>query len=156
VVAGVRIGLFYRYAVALPSPRRDNTGDAAATALTDTEKLEFFYAHTVAQLFAAAVVCLAGLTLLTVAYPPLALVALACLAVVGAAEGPQLTALFAIRHRRAPGHLRARVFTTGASLKISAFAAGAALAGPLAQGSLPVCLGTAAALHLAAALVPHR
>ncbi|MFL1376859.1 MULTISPECIES: MFS transporter [unclassified Nocardiopsis] len=81
---------------------------------------------------------------------------LACLCLVGAAEGPQLTALFAIRHREAPDRLRARVFTTGASLKISAFAAGAALAGPLAQGSLPVCLGAAAALHLAAALVPHR
>ncbi|RPF20613.1 ATP-binding cassette domain-containing protein [Myceligenerans xiligouense] len=80
VLARLRIALFDRYAVALPSRRRENTGDAAATALTDTEKLEFFYAHTVAQLFAAAVVCLTGLTLLTVAYPPLALVALACLA----------------------------------------------------------------------------
>ncbi|MFY7068266.1 MFS transporter [Nocardiopsis changdeensis] len=85
--------------------------------------------------------------------PPALLV---CLALVGAAEGPQLTALFAIRHREAPDRLRARVFTTGASLKISAFAAGAALAGPLAQVSLPACLGAAAALHLAAALIPHR
>ncbi|GAB3171299.1 ABC transporter ATP-binding protein [Myceligenerans halotolerans] len=83
VLARLRIALFDRYAVALPSRRRENTGDAAATALTDTEKLEFFYAHTVAQLFAAAVVCLTGLTLLTVAYPPLAVVALVCLAGVG-------------------------------------------------------------------------
>ncbi|WP_436889015.1 MFS transporter [Nocardiopsis dassonvillei] len=81
---------------------------------------------------------------------------LVSLAAVGAAEGPQLSALFAIRHREAPERLRARVFTTGASLKISAFAAGAALAGPLAQASLPVCLGAAAALHLAAALLPRR
>lgn len=81
---------------------------------------------------------------------------LVCLGLVGAAEGPQLTALFAIRHREAPDHLRARVFTTAASLKISAFAAGAALAGPLAQVSLPACLAAAAALHLAAALIPHR
>ncbi|WP_159944447.1 MULTISPECIES: hypothetical protein [unclassified Nocardiopsis] len=61
---------------------------------------------------------------------------LAGAALVGAAEGPQLTALFAVRHREAPEELRARVFPTGASLKISALALGAAagaqaLAAPL-------------------------
>ncbi|MGW9350928.1 MFS transporter [Nocardiopsis flavescens] len=80
----------------------------------------------------------------------------AAVALVGAAEGPQLAALFAIRHREAPEPLRARVFTTGASLKISAFAAGAASAGPLAQSSVPACLVAAALLHAVAALVPRR
>ena len=74
-------------------------------------------------------------------------------AVVGAAEGPQLTNLFAVRHREAPERLRTQVFTTAASLKVSAFAAGAALAGPLADSSLPLCLAAAAALQLCAALV---
>ncbi|MFD2350895.1 hypothetical protein ACFSTC_18520 [Nonomuraea ferruginea] len=46
-------------------------------------------------------------------------------------EGPQLTALFAVRHREAPERVRGQVFTTGASLKITSFAAGSALAGPL-------------------------
>lgn len=69
----------------------------------------------------------------------------------GFAEGPQLTALFAIRHREAPEHVRAQVFTTAASVKITGLAAGAALAGPLAAWSLPACLITAAAVQLIAA-----
>ena len=70
----------------------------------------------------------------------------------GFAEGPQLTALFAIRHREAPEHVRAQVFTTAASVKITGLAAGAALAGPLAAWSLPACLLTAAAVQVAAAV----
>lgn len=72
--------------------------------------------------------------------------------VVGTAEGPQLTSLFTVRHREAPERLRTQVFTTAASLKVSAFAAGAALAGPLADLSLPACLAAAAALQIGAAL----
>lgn len=68
----------------------------------------------------------------------------------GFAEGPQLTALFAIRHREAPEHVRAQVFTTAASVKITGLAAGAALAGPLAAWSLPACLLTAAGVQLVA------
>ncbi|MEZ7005136.1 MFS transporter [Streptomyces sp. AD55] len=76
--------------------------------------------------------------------------------VVGAGEGPQLTALFAVRHREAPAELRGQVFTTGASLKITGFAAGAALAGPLAARSLPAALTAAAALAIASVLAPAR
>ncbi len=68
----------------------------------------------------------------------------------GFAEGPQLTALFAIRHREAPEHVRAQVFTTAASVKITGLAAGAALAGPLAAWSLPACLLAAAGVQLVA------
>ncbi|WP_032762409.1 MFS transporter [Streptomyces sp. CNS654] len=77
---------------------------------------------------------------------PVALVV--AVAVVGLAEGPQLTALFAVRHREAPERLRAQVFTTGASLKITGFAVGAAVAGPLTDrfpsGALLVAAGIAA------------
>ncbi|MFD7666248.1 MFS transporter [Streptomyces sp. NPDC059788] len=83
--------------------------------------------------------------------PPTLLVAAAVVAGVG--EGPQLTALFAVRHREAPEHLRAQVFTTGASLKITGFALGAGLAGPVAARSLPGALLTAAALQLLAGLL---
>ncbi|WP_374050374.1 MFS transporter [Streptomyces roseicoloratus] len=69
----------------------------------------------------------------------------------GAAEGPQLTALFAVRHREAPERLRAQVFTTGASVKITAFALGAATAGPVAARSLTAALALAAAVQLLAA-----
>ncbi|WPR53788.1 MFS transporter [Streptomyces sp. S399] len=58
----------------------------------------------------------------------------------GVGEGPQLSALFAVRHRVAPARLRAQLFTVGASLKTTAFAAGAALAGQLAAPrSRPGC-----------------
>lgn len=71
----------------------------------------------------------------------------------GAAEGPLLTAVFAVRHRESPPGLRARVFTTGASVKITGFAVGAAAAGSLAQWSLPGALVTAAAVDVVAVLV---
>ncbi|MEU7517477.1 MFS transporter [Streptomyces sp. NPDC042898] len=73
--------------------------------------------------------------------------------VAGIAEGPQLTALFAIRHRESPEHLRGQIFTTGASLKITGFALGAAAAGPLTAWSLPGTLSVAAGTAALGALV---
>ncbi|QDY80757.1 MFS transporter [Streptomyces qinzhouensis] len=87
-------------------------------------------------------------------YHPLAVVAGAVL--LGAGEGPQLTALFAIRHREAPDRLRGRIFTTGASLKITGFAVGAAAAGPLASHSPAAALAAAAAVQLLAVLTLSR
>ena len=69
----------------------------------------------------------------------------------GAGEGPQLTALFAVRHRESPEHMRGQIFTTAASLKIGGLAAGAALAGPLAGRSVTACLLVAAGFELCAA-----
>lgn len=76
---------------------------------------------------------------------------LAAVALNGAGEGPQLTGLLAVRHAEAPPGLRAQVFTTAASLKIGGLAAGTALAGPLAAGSVTTCLLTAAGIQVAAA-----
>ncbi|MGX1907295.1 MFS transporter [Streptomyces phaeochromogenes] len=81
---------------------------------------------------------------------PVLVVAAALTAGVG--EGPQLAALLAIRHRESPERLRSQVFTTGASLKITGFALGAAVAGPLATHSLPTALLTAAGVQLVAGL----
>ncbi|MEU9336084.1 MFS transporter [Streptomyces sp. NPDC048290] len=77
---------------------------------------------------------------------PALLIAAAVLAGIG--EGPQLTALFAIRHREAPERLRAQVFTTGASLKLTGFAVGAAVAGTTAGHSLELTLLLASAVAL--------
>ncbi|QEU91284.1 MFS transporter [Streptomyces kanamyceticus] len=85
---------------------------------------------------------------------PFVLVAAAC--VLGIGEGPQLTALFAIRHREAPEHLRGQIFTTGASLKITGFALGAAVAGPVVARSLPGALALAAGVAVLAALACLR
>jgi MFS family permease len=76
---------------------------------------------------------------------------LAAAALGGAGEGPQLTALLAVRHRETPAHLRGQVYTTAASLKIAGLAAGAALAGPLAGWSVTGCLLIAAGTQLVAA-----
>jgi hypothetical protein len=76
---------------------------------------------------------------------------LAAVALGGAGEGPQLTALFAVRHRETPAHMRGQVYTTAASLKIAGMAAGAALAGPLAGWSVTACLLIAAGTELCAA-----
>ncbi|MET7331517.1 MFS transporter [Nonomuraea sp. NPDC005650] len=73
--------------------------------------------------------------------------------VAGAGVGPQLTALFSVRHREAPARLRSQVFTTGASLKITSFAIGSALAGPLAAYSASSALLAGAALQAAAVAV---
>ncbi|MEU3603169.1 MFS transporter [Streptomyces sp. NPDC006798] len=97
----------------------------------------------------SAAVLAVALVLLATAHP---LTALAGAVLLGAGEGPQLTALFAIRHREAPERLRAQIFTTGASLKITGFAIGTAAAGPIAALSLPGALLTAAAVQLLALL----
>jgi MFS family permease len=76
---------------------------------------------------------------------------LAAVALAGAGEGPQLTALFAIRHRETPARMRGQVYTTAASLKIAGLAAGAALGGPLAGRSVATCLLAAAGTELLAA-----
>ncbi|WP_439679948.1 MFS transporter [Embleya sp. MST-111070] len=93
---------------------------------------------------------LAGALLLAATAHPIPLIAAMLLA--GMAEGPQLTALFTIRHREAPEALRSRIFTTGASLKITTFALGAALTGPLLTHSLTTALATAALFQVLATL----
>ncbi|MEV7678757.1 MFS transporter [Streptomyces sp. NPDC088341] len=77
---------------------------------------------------------------------------IAAMLIVGLGEGPQLAALFAIRHREAPERSRGQIFTTGASLKITGFALGAALTAPLAARSLTTALLTAAATQAVATL----
>ncbi|MGW2892485.1 MFS transporter [Streptomyces griseoruber] len=72
--------------------------------------------------------------------------------IAGIGEGPQLAALFAVRHREAPERLRGQIFTTGASLKITGFALGAVVAGPVATRSLPGTLALAASVAVLAAL----
>ncbi|TLS48174.1 MFS transporter [Streptomyces montanus] len=97
----------------------------------------------------SALVQAAALALATTGRPPL-LIAAVLLA--GFGEGPQLTALFAVRHREAPEHLRGQIFTTGASLKITGFALGAAVAGPVTAWSLSGALALAAGVAVLAAL----
>lgn len=100
-------------------------------------------------IWASALVQAAALALATWRQPVVLIVAVL---IAGIGEGPQLTALFAIRHREAPEHLRAQIFTTGASLKITGFALGAVVAGPVVTRSLPGALALAASTAVLSAL----
>jgi predicted MFS family arabinose efflux permease len=93
------------------------------------------YAAVIAAAFAAA------------AYAPDFAAAAACFAVAGLADGPMLAATLAVRSRYAPEDARARIFVTGAGLKIAAASLGAAFAG-VAAG-----LGARTLLLLCAAVV---
>ncbi|MER7625778.1 MFS transporter [Streptomyces sp. NPDC126503] len=125
---------------------------AAVTALAATAVLARFpRALPPETVMGASALVLAASSALALWPHPAALVAAFLLAGVG--EGPQLAALFAIRHREAPDGLRGRVFTTGASLKITGFALGAALAGPVASWSLPGALVVATGVSVLAAVV---
>ncbi|OIK06451.1 MFS transporter [Streptomyces monashensis] len=100
-------------------------------------------------IWASAVVQAAALALALWGRPAVVIVAVL---IAGIGEGPQLAALFAVRHREAPERLRGQVFTTGASLKTTGFALGAAVAGPVATWSLPGALVFAASVAVVAAL----
>ncbi|MFF3917610.1 MFS transporter [Streptomyces sp. NPDC001852] len=123
----------------------------AGTALVANAVLARFPQHIAPEsIIRAAALIQGGAFALAATGRPAVLVLALLLAGIG--EGPQLTALFAVRHREAPDRLRSQIFTTGAGLKVTAFAAGAAIGGPLATWSLPGTLAAAAAL--AACAVP--
>jgi MFS family permease len=72
-------------------------------------------------------------------------IALILIAIAGFADGPNLSATFAVRQRWTPRALHGQIFTTAASLKVGAFSLGAALAGPVV-----VAFGSRATLVIAA------
>lgn len=94
-----------------------------------------------------------GLAMLLLIFADNAVLAIIAMLIAGLADGPQLAAIFAVRHREAPEHARGQVFTTGASLKITAAAIGAALAGYIASHSLEWTIAGACIVQFAAALV---
>jgi predicted MFS family arabinose efflux permease len=80
--------------------------------------------------------------------------ALLLIALTGALEGPSLPALFGLRQRLAPAHLRSQILTTVGSLAIASTALGAAVTGPLqSAGGTDAALGAFAGLIVAAAAI---
>lgn len=94
-----------------------------------------------------------GLATLFLVFADNPILAIIAMLVAGLADGPQLAAIFAVRHREAPEHVRSQVFTTGASLKITAAAIGTALAGYIASYSLEWTIVVACMVQFAAALL---
>ncbi len=86
VLAALRVRVFdglARSAPARVAGRR--SGDLAATAMADVEALEFFYAHTIAQLLAASTVFTGGSVVLALVEPWLLAVVLPVAALLAAA-----------------------------------------------------------------------
>nr|WP_281366396.1 ABC transporter ATP-binding protein [Nesterenkonia xinjiangensis] len=65
----LRMRLFDSYAAQVVEGRQAHSGEAAATALTDLEKLEFFYAHTIAQIASALLTFAVGAVALSLLDP---------------------------------------------------------------------------------------
>lgn len=109
VLARLRMALFESYARSVPSRRREHSGRAASTAMDDIERLEFFYAHTLAQIGTSATVFVASLVTAFVLLPPSALVLVAGASLIAG------TAAVARRVARRRGeeeqHLRSRLST---------------------------------------------
>ena len=80
-------------------------------------------------------------------------VAIVLLAVASLADGPGLSATFAVRQDWVPVDLQGQVFTTAAGMKVGCFALGSSLAGPLVTGigSAGTLLAAAGVNFLAAA-----
>lgn len=72
VLAALRMALFDGFSRGIPSPRGVHSGELASTTMTEVEKLEFFYAHTVAQLVAAALIGVGAIPVLIWVNPVLA------------------------------------------------------------------------------------
>ncbi|KJL26083.1 putative ABC transporter ATP-binding protein [Microbacterium oxydans] len=97
VLARLRMALFDAYSRSVPGRRREHSGRAASVAMTDIEKLEFFYAHTVAQIGAALTLFLGAVVCALIVMPVAACVML------GGAAAVALTAWAGARPARRVG-----------------------------------------------------
>ena len=91
ILAALRMALFDGFTRGVPSRQRgQHTGKLAATAMGDVEKLEFFYAHTVAQLAGSLVLLGTGAAALLAVGPGVGLAVLAGTAALFAVTLPLL------------------------------------------------------------------
>lgn len=70
VLARLRMALFDAYARSVPGKKREHSGRVASVAMDDIEKLEFFYAHTIAQVATSITVFLASAITALAILPP--------------------------------------------------------------------------------------
>ncbi|WP_435299076.1 ABC transporter ATP-binding protein [Timonella sp. A28] len=84
VLARLRMALFDSYSRSVPARTREHSGRAATVAMDDIEKLEFFYAHTVAQIATSFTVLAASLVTASVLLPQAAAVVCGGAVLIGA------------------------------------------------------------------------
>jgi ABC-type multidrug transport system fused ATPase/permease subunit len=148
VLARLRMALFDAYARSVPGRRREHSGRAAAVAMDDIEKLEFFYAHTVAQLGASLTLFAASFATAFVLLPEAALVMLLGAAVVAS------SALYGARAARRLGEREQRERSDLSEHIVDALGA---LREVLAYGLAPrIVAETSAATARAAAIARRR
>jgi MFS family permease len=150
------------FVVACPGLGRAQFGNAAhgalllsvvaATALMATAAMSRWPPQWQPQTMFLLATSLAAIGFLLAAFARDPAVLIASAAVLGVADGPQLTAIFALRQRDAPPHLRGQIFTTAASLKLSAGSIGAVAGGALISHSTSTALVVAAMAQIAALL----
>ncbi|MGH8876491.1 MAG: MFS transporter, partial [Stackebrandtia sp.] len=125
----------------------------AAGALTGALALTKWTPRISPQRLAAYSLLVTGVSLGLAAIAPNFGVGLVLFAIAGAGDGPLLSATLRVRAAHAPAGVRAQVFTTGAALKLSAAAVGAALAGVMETLPAGVPLVLIAVTQLAACAV---
>ncbi|WP_133725885.1 ATP-binding cassette domain-containing protein [Nesterenkonia aurantiaca] len=74
VLARLRMALFDSYSHSVPARRREHSGETASVVMDDIEKLEFFYAHTLARIATSLTVFLTTLFTATLLLPEAGLV----------------------------------------------------------------------------------
>ncbi|NDK31787.1 ABC transporter ATP-binding protein [Nesterenkonia sp. Hz 6-5] len=74
VLARMRMALFDSYSHSVPSRRREHSGQTTSVVMDDIEKLEFFYAHTLAQIATSITVLFTTLVTATFLLPEAGLV----------------------------------------------------------------------------------
>jgi MFS family permease len=96
---------------------------------------------------------LSGITLILVGIAPTTWFLLLAAFAMGATEPPLVSGMFQVRQREAPSHVQAQVFTTSASLRMTAFAVGTAICGTLIAVGVWAVIGFGVALHILAVVL---
>ena len=96
---------------------------------------------------------LGGVALVAIGLAPTPALLLLAAFAMGATEPPLVSAMFQVRIRESPGHVQAQVFTTSASLRMTAFALATAACGALLGWGVIAVIAFGVALHIAALVV---
>lgn len=119
VLDRLRMAVFDSFSRSVPRRTREHTGEGASVVMTDMERLEFFYAHTVAQLAAALTTCVVGAVAVSFVSPEVALATVVSGAVVlaTAALGAERVRAWSAREAAAQRRLSTQVVDAHTALR---------------------------------------
>ena len=93
---------------------------------------------------------LSGLMLVLIGLAPSTWFLVVAAFAMGATEPPLVSGMFQVRQREAPSHVQSQVFTTSASLRMTAFAVATAVCGALIPLGTWAVIAFGVLLHVAA------